>query len=202
MTFDSCMAHWVMNLSLLLNFSQTGNMLALIFANIVALRQEVTINLHQITIKEDTIHFQLQQIVPNIHIIVGSIQEIDREMPRFSSSCIQLIINGKYPAQCANTIMPCANAIMPCTIPPQTCTKFRRHQPNISYFNLYLKLAIPSEMPAHCDQPRSSLKTVKLTAALIQTEYAMISIEIDTDTHIYSQIYIQTNKHSFQTATT
>ena len=51
-------------------------MLPLVFANIVALRQEVTINLHQITIEEDNIHFQLQQIVPNINIIVGSIQQI------------------------------------------------------------------------------------------------------------------------------
>ena len=42
----------------------------------MALRQEVTINLHQITIEEDNIHIQLQQIVPNINIIVGSIQQI------------------------------------------------------------------------------------------------------------------------------
>ena len=65
-----------MSLPILLNFSQTGNMLSLVFANIVALRQEVTINLHQITIEEDNTHFQLQQIVPNINIIVGSIQQI------------------------------------------------------------------------------------------------------------------------------
>ena len=51
-------------------------MLPLVFANIVALRQEVTVNLIQITIEEDNIAFQLTQVVPNINIIVASIQQI------------------------------------------------------------------------------------------------------------------------------
>ena len=52
--------------------------LSLAFSNIVALRQEVTINLLQISVEEDNIHFQCQQPVPNIHIIVASITAIYR----------------------------------------------------------------------------------------------------------------------------
>ena len=53
-----------------------GNILALIFANIVALRKEITSNLIAITIEEDNIEYQLSLPVPNIHIIVASIQQI------------------------------------------------------------------------------------------------------------------------------
>ena len=51
-------------------------MLSLIFSNIVALRKEITTNLIAITIEEDNIAFQLSLPVPNIHIIVGSINQI------------------------------------------------------------------------------------------------------------------------------
>ena len=51
-------------------------MLELNFANIVPLRQEITTNLIAIQIEEDNIHFQFQQVVPIIHIIVASIIEI------------------------------------------------------------------------------------------------------------------------------
>ena len=51
-------------------------MLPLCFSNLFALRQEITVNLIQISIEEDNIHQQLQLPVPNIHIIVASIQQI------------------------------------------------------------------------------------------------------------------------------
>ena len=53
-------------------------MLALTLANIVALREEVTINLHAIHIEEDNIHQQFILPQPNIYIILNSIIEIYR----------------------------------------------------------------------------------------------------------------------------
>ena len=52
-------------------------MLEFTFSNLFALRQEVTENLHQISV-EDNIHNQLILPVPNIHIIVASIEQIVR----------------------------------------------------------------------------------------------------------------------------
>ena len=51
-------------------------MLAFRISNLLALRQEVTVNLHQITIEEDNIAIQLRAVVPNIHIICASLNSI------------------------------------------------------------------------------------------------------------------------------
>ena len=48
-------------------------MLEFHFSNLLALRQEVIENLHQISVDEDNIHNQLILPVPNINIIVHQI---------------------------------------------------------------------------------------------------------------------------------
>ena len=76
MQIDSFMALWIWSLPLLLKFSGRETMLSFCLANLFALRQEVTANLIQISIEEDTIDQQIKLPLPNIHIIVASIQTI------------------------------------------------------------------------------------------------------------------------------